>query len=1027
MPLNRTTIQIPFVGGLSQRSDMRASSPPTLDIALNVQADEAGGLQTRYPFALQSTNILGGGTIANPRKLVENGNELILFTDVGLYSWSAEASAWVLKGTHLAVAVDEETVFATTGDQIDADRAELGGVIFYAWTNAVSPGVTRVWLSAVDSVTGAVLMAPTNPLGASNGSIPRLVALATKVMLFWSDAVGDLIAVPLDPATATIGTAIPVVASPTFAFGYDVCRIIGADQAVVVCMSNPTTSYQVTTVSTTAVIATHTVAKTAGTIACSSAPGGNNLVQVVRSPTNILLKGELIDISTMTVLATDQAIAAPANLASRIALAHRSVQDSGQYRCYAFWAENESTTANMTLKSNWVDTGGTIGAAVTLNRNLGVASRAFDYAGRIYFWTVYAMSSSVSFAGGTFRSSLQNSYFLYRDDGFLCAKAASSSAAGYPASYNQLPGVQLVAGSTQFAWCGGTRRIIRLGANGSTGYSSRAPRDIAFAFDSNAARRCARIGSTLYIAAGELLQYDGEQLYEVGFHTYPARASVAAASGSMDDGTYAWKPTYCHVNGAGERDRSTSVSVQSVALSGGAGSNGGDVATDNLYVTHRTQAITTGYAPLIEIWRTAKNPTADSPFYKVTSDDPSLGAVANNLIASNNTQFGITTGSGAGGLFHDALVDASATLRENNHENGAILPCLSPPASKLIIATQDRLFLAAVAGDPDRVWYSRQRQDGEVASFNDALTIDVPRAGGDITAIAYAFRTLFVYREHATYAFQGDGFDNTGNGQNFALVHISSNNVGALNQESVCTMPDAQMFKSAKGWHVVGQDLNVTYIGGPIVNYDGETVVAAHLVEGKHHVRVLTTARMLLLDYVNKQWFEWTISGGLSATSWRGQHLYLTSSGAMLEQNTYDLADYDIDVELAWLKLADLQGAGSVRRIQLIGGWQSQCQVRMRVARDDESDGAGGWVYFDDVTWTPDTSTVGDKLQEKHGPSRPKCSASKVRITSIRGMTTNGDGLPVAIGGRMLDLTGLAFEVGIRPNLNRRLSAAQKV
>src|SRR5205814_2019517 len=99
----------------------QAKQPPALDIAKDVEFDDLGGLRTRYPYADLGVNIFGGGTLSNIRRIVPNGNELLCFTQDTLYSWNAQLSVWVSKGTHLAVKVAEEPVYVTTGEQYDCD------------------------------------------------------------------------------------------------------------------------------------------------------------------------------------------------------------------------------------------------------------------------------------------------------------------------------------------------------------------------------------------------------------------------------------------------------------------------------------------------------------------------------------------------------------------------------------------------------------------------------------------------------------------------------------------------------------------------------------------------------------------------------------------------------------------------------------------------------------------------------------------------------------------------------------------
>src|SRR5690606_29755431 len=105
--------------------------------------------------------------------------------------------------------------------------------------------------------------------------------------------------------------------------------------------------------------------------------------------------------------------------------------------------------------------------------------RAFAYDGHAFVWLAFAAES-----GGTtgLKAQLQNTYFLYRDDGLLVAKAAANRAGGFAATSGHLPGVQAL-GDDRFAWCGTMRRIVPLGDQ--KGYSARAPLAIEVQFDAD--------------------------------------------------------------------------------------------------------------------------------------------------------------------------------------------------------------------------------------------------------------------------------------------------------------------------------------------------------------------------------------------------------------------------------------------------------------------------------------------------------------------------------------------------------------
>ncbi len=998
-------VVIPFGQGLNQKVDPRAMQVGSLARCLDAAFTEIGGLQTRYPYASIGANIFGGGTVTECRRIVENGSELLLFTKTGLYSWSVTLGSWVLKGTHLAAKLDESSRFVTTGDQISADRAELSSTVVYCWTDN-----TTGYVAAVDKTTGTVLMAPTALAGA--GLRLRLTALTTKIILSFYDNVGGIYCYALDPAapaTALAGASTTLSsAAVTQSAGpyYDIAKVPGADQAVYVVSEVSDTNYTIGTVTSGLTVARSAkVRNSSSVVAVSCEPTGTS-AQVVRvDGSNI--EGDLITISTLADVYIDQAIGTHGNPLNQIAAAHRSVTDSGVYRCYVFWSHDENAGSSaLQSKYNWVSTGNTLGAEAAFIQRVGIASRAFDHEGRIFVWTVFAGESAFAGYGPQeFRAQLQNTYFLFRDDAFLVAKAAPAKAGGFSATTGHLPNVQSL-GSSVYAWCGIERRIISLGANQS-GYAARAPHDIKVTFDSNEARRCARLGQTLYVTGGEILQYDGNALAEVGFHIYPWWfAALETGTGNLTNGTYTYKVTWRWDNSQGDLDRSTTATTGEVTISGGP--NGVEIATWwGLAVTHKT-----GIA--VEVWRTAVNPPdGDAPFYLVTSKDPADSSNPNRYITN-------TTGSSSLDTFQDEFVDATATSKESHQENGGLLEYLAPPPATIIHATDDRLFLAGVAGDPHRIWYSRQRQDGEVASFHDALTVNVPRAGGDITAISVRDGVLYVWRETACYALPGDGFNNLGQGQSFGPARLISSDVGCVSMEALGATSTGFVFKSSKGWYTL-EGASVQYIGDKISDYDSDTVYAVHVLEGQHQIRVLTSARMLTYDTNVQQWGEWSLSTGLHACLWNGTYHYLATATIYAEQTTHDATTYGMDIETAWIPIGQIQGFGRIWEVNILGQCQSAGWLKVRLYRNWNDT-----TPFQTKNWQINPTTVGGPMQIKHRPSIQEMQAIKIRITAMD--MFDPEGLPeayeVAPTNDVFKLSHLTLELGLERHL-ARLPAVQ--
>lgn len=1015
--LPTATMTIPFAAGLNTRGDKRAKNPPNLDIALNVEFDDTGGLRTRYPFSALANATLTGGTLANCRGTATRDGELLVFTDTALYGWDATASKWINRGTHLAVNVDEEIRFASNGDQQAPDRAELSGIVVMGW---IESGF--VYLAAYDKASGAIIQPATQQNSVTGASRVRVVEAGDKIVALWvKETTFDLMAIAVDCSSAGSAVTSITALSPSTIFTaaagfnlmFDAVRIPGQNKLALAFRQNPTTSYLIGTLTSGLAGGGSVKARTCvGPIAVSCTPDGASF-QIVRDVGNVAgtnrIRGDLVVASTLADTYTDQEIGtygtltaevgSPPTTVNQIAATHRSVQNSGQYRCYAFWSAATNDLGRPATKTNWVDTGNTLGTQSTFQARCDIGSRAFDYNGSVYYWAVF------NDRGRTF-GAVQGTYLLYRDDGFLTAASRTGNAA-YAVSLGSLPGVATSGSSKLFTWAGVFSR--RTGVDPTSGFvgpTARAPREITFEFDSNEARRTYQLGHTLYISGSPLLQYDGVQITEVGFLIGPwfATNDPANAVGALPNGVFGYKPTLRWLNAVGEVDRSTSFDSFGWTTAGG----GSKVQWTHIPAVWTTRKDGATW----ELWRTTINPSSDSPFYLVTSNDPAK-TNPNAYIANSRTSLLLAS-------LDDNADDLTAAANETNPENGSVLESIAPPSARIIAGNATRLFLGDVAGDPDRVWYSKQRNAGEVASFNDVLVVDVPREGGDITALAFLQETLVVFRESAIYMLPGDGFDNGGGGSNYGPARVISLEVGAVNQESVVLVPDGLLFKCSKGWYLLGRGWDVQYIGAPVYAYDSETPLAAHVMPAQHQVRIVTASRMLVWDYLVNQWGEWTIADGLDATIYNGAHHYLTSTGPKAQQTTYAAVNYGWDVESAWIKINELQGRGLVREIKLLGEYRGAHSVRVRLARNYESDGAGGWSYNYDTTWTVSPTTVGGPEQLRVAPKFKRCQSIKVRLTAL---ATDKTSQP---SGETANLTGLSLAVAVEEGLYQGLAAAAK-
>ena len=669
MALRTHTITIPFSTGLAQREDARALQPPHLVRCQNAVFTKTGGIQTRKPFTALSTDIVGGGTVSNLRKLATFRNELLLFTDSKLYSWSSAESAWQLKGDHEAVAIDERQVVTRTTEQITPDCATLDGVTFLAWLDKGD----QVYLSAIDTVTGTTLLAPT-AMGA-NTRRPRLIALTDKVLLFVFDGT-SIKAKALDPddISTSAASALTTISSAINTH-YDVQRKSGT-LAVMVAATTTISQYTVRNIDESIVTSGAVVkARTAdGPLAVAVSPDGLSVAVARFNGANV--EGDILDNAHADVH-VNLALGGGTSPYDQVTAAFRSIQDGGNYRCYVFWSTNErDDSLGFSAEYNYMDDAGNLGTEAVLAHRTGIAAHAFDQDGVVYVWTVFANSTSVA-TGGVTGAAVQNIYLLYgapNDGPRLVSKALPGTAGGFAQQECHLPSSQQAGDKTTV--CLETRRLIPTGEGGAE-YAARAPVIVDATFDDNRARQTIELGRALYTSGGLPLLYDGEGLVELGFDIAPWYFDVqTVGSGSLAAGDRSYRTTWRWDTAQGELERSATNAFATATFTA---SQKGEISLAALHTTRKTG--TRGDVAL-EVWRSKKDPTSDAPYFLITDKDPTATG-DNGYITNDPTDLSLAT-------YTDDMTDDTAGAREALTENSQALSRFAPPGGGVWAASGHR-------------------------------------------------------------------------------------------------------------------------------------------------------------------------------------------------------------------------------------------------------------------------------------------------------------------------------------------------
>ncbi len=136
-------------------------------------------------------------------------------------------------------------------------------------------------------------------------------------------------------------------------------------------------------------------------------------------------------------------------------------------------------------------------------------------------------------------STLQSTYLLLQDDGFVVAQLAYQIAGGLT-SKSMLPSVSLDDDTARFTQLAATQIVSENGVL----YSRSGVNLYSVIFENE--YLTAKLGQNLNIAGGVVCRYDGKSVVESNFHFYPENIQLSASSsgGNMGTGTYEYMVLY---------------------------------------------------------------------------------------------------------------------------------------------------------------------------------------------------------------------------------------------------------------------------------------------------------------------------------------------------------------------------------------------------------------------------------------------------------------------------------------------------
>jgi len=450
-----------------------------------------------------------------------------------------------------------------------------------------------------------------------------------------------------------------------------------------------------------------------------------------------------------------------------------------------FYEKSASATYNHLTYYITVTSTGTIGSATVLLRSVGLASKPFLY-------------GSVNYVLVAYESTLQPTYFLVDETGFIILKLASNNGGGLQTTA-ALPQV-ISTGTTTFS----VPYLLKdlLTTVSGTVYTQTGVQNATFDFANANTYLRTEQANNQHIAGGILNMYDGANLVEHGFNLYPENISnaITTSTGGISAGTRQYFVVFQWTDYQGQIHRSApsiGLSVTNVAGSltfTGNTTNGsptiasvssvsglfiGQVITGtnipanttitaigSTTVTLSNNATGTATGTTFTTTYTNKN-TLTIPTLRLTAKQNArspVQIVVYRTVDSQTVPYQISSVTSP--LFNDVTADTvsyvdtapDSTIVGNPllYTYGGVIENIAAPAVSLVGTYKNRVIVVP-SENRSSYWYSKEVIPGAPVEFSDVLVANINQRGGDITAIYELDDKLILWKQQLIYvtAWQG--------------------------------------------------------------------------------------------------------------------------------------------------------------------------------------------------------------------------------------------------------------------------------
>lgn len=958
-------LPIPFRAGIDEGVDPKQLPPGTLKVGKNCRQDKAGRIVKRHG-TIDLNGVVLNATTLDALRLLSGGR--VLSASDGTYAFvRSAAGSWSRTDRVPALASTYQVMADTTRTVSQATVAVVGGYLVEAFSTAASgysaPASGPVYVQIRDLETGAVTMPPT--LVDSDASQVKVFKSAVSGVAYvvYLTSAGDLKRKLLNTGFHTLGVAVTIVGSVAVWDGVydtalDVLFLVWGEAAGL--------TVGRCTLSTGALPTAALLAGAATYKAVAIDVTGGSIVRIVYSTTAPTTK--LIT----RVASTLGAIAGPTTIDAKECISLSVLGDIGNDDMIVAYSFLDGTLFHITTKSICYDD---VTHAVNLTtggettNHIALASRIFALEGRYYFAaTVAVIPPAIATSNDTYVSP-QSAILVECNIGVDITvqrpphrRAATLESRTSALQINVV--TQPATDSDGHVFLAVARKQREPVGTEAVPLSAVTHRIEALGEDWG---RPLLIGESSLCVASSPFHNDGATAHPYGFIHEPDILAVsigAGASGAMAAGDYVYVCVFEWRDARGVLHRSAPsapVTATGVVATGSVTLRIAYTGIDGKQ-TAATGFGSSAVSPVrIAIYRTEVN--ADI-LHRLTHE-PSYSVFINDPLSASATFTDTKADSSIAGSGPVITLASRPQLYSNNE-----LAEINPAAATTGTIHRSRAFL--VSGDRRTLQFSKKFEEdvGLAPGFNEEFVLTFT---SDKHWVASLDDKLIVGGTVIDAVF-GDGPASDGSGIDWQIQRIHAD-ASCTNPKSVAVIPPGLVFRSPRGFELLGRGLNVAYIGQPVEDTLAAypNVTSAVVVPTEQEVRFTctndagTAGVVIVLDYAFRAWYVRDYWNGVAfaaafvdAALVDDTYYLVDSSGSVREETTAHAYDDPIAGGTKYVSMraevpvypAGAAGWHRLRKVQVVGESLDHHKLTIAISRDFATSSEQTKTFLDGSTTT---------------------------------------------------------------------------